>query len=186
MDAKATANYIERMIGDALKEAQSVRDGLSVELAKPMARGVGITSTHGLEHLISVETVAHAFVEIQDVAGGTLEEVGHEKFLEAVRTVRGHIQRYLRTSRVANSGIYAVQLLAMHNAATKVLAMTDIINLIDDHEDAKVANTLADLREMVDGLRGDKGGSKGAEMAALVDALDKAGVFNSIDEKVGD
>jgi hypothetical protein len=49
----------------------------------------------------------------------------------------------------------------------------------------EVIEALATLRQLAQQLRGDRGGSKGAQMAALVDVLDNAGVFRAMDEQTG-
>lgn len=46
-----------------------------------------------------------------------------------------------------------------------------------------VIEALARLRTYAAELSGDRGGSKGAEMAQLVNALDNAGVFAALDEQ---
>jgi threonine synthase len=135
MDAKATAKYLERRISDAVKEANQVRAEAAEGLAKPLTKGSRSTSAHTLDRLIDFEAVAVAWLEIHETAGGDVEKVGHEEFLEAVRKVRGEIQQYLRTSRHANTGTYATQQMAQHNAATKVLSGTDVIELIDENEE---------------------------------------------------
>jgi hypothetical protein len=134
MDAKATAKYLERRIADAAKEAEGVRGEVAESLAAPLKRGSRATSSHVLDRLIEAEAVAVAWLEIHGTAGGTLEEVGTDNFLEAVRKERGDITQWLRTSRHANTGTYGTQALAQHNAATKVLSGSDIIELIDDEE----------------------------------------------------
>lgn len=48
-----------------------------------------------------------------------------------------------------------------------------------------VIAALAELRTHVQSLQGDRGGSKGARMAELVNALDNAGVFAALDEQTG-
>lgn len=182
MDAKATAKYLERRIGDAVKEARTVRAEMAADLTKPLAKGGHATSSHTLDRLIDFEAVAIAWLEIHETAGGDLEKVGHEDFLKAVHKVRAEITQWLRTSRHANTGTSGTQALAQHNAATKVLSGTDIIELIDDPEMGKETAALSELRELTAQLLEDRGGSKGAEMAALVAILDKAGAFKSIDE----
>lgn len=177
MDAKATAHYLTRRITDAVKDAGEWRGQLAESLSAPLVRGSRMTSAHLLERVTTAEAIAVAWLEISEVAGGTLEEVGHDAFLDAVRKVRGEITHWLRTSRHENTGASQLQALAQHNAATKVLAGTDIIEIIDPPEGVDVAGALAEVREITDQLRGDRGGSKGARLAALVDVLDKAGVI---------
>jgi hypothetical protein len=135
MDAKVTARYIERCISDAVKAAEEVRAEAAEGLAKPLTKGSSATSAHTLDRLMDFEAVAVAWLEIHEIAGGDLEKVGHEGFLEAVRKVRAEIQKYLRTSRSANTGTYGVQQMSHHNAATKVLSSTDVIELIDENEE---------------------------------------------------
>jgi translation initiation factor 2B subunit (eIF-2B alpha/beta/delta family) len=135
MDAKATAGYIERRLSDAVKEANGVRQEVARDLAKPMTGYSHATSSHVLDRLVDSEAIAAAWLEIYEIAGGNLEKVGHEEFLDAVRKVRDEIQKYLRTSRSLNTGISAAQQMAQHNAATKVLATTDVIELIDENEE---------------------------------------------------
>jgi hypothetical protein len=101
-------------------------------LVKPLAKGSRATSSHTLDRLIDFEAVAVSWLEIHETAGGPLEEVGHEDFLKAVHKVRAEITQWLRTSRHANTGTYGTQALAQHNAATKVLSGTDVIELIDE------------------------------------------------------
>jgi hypothetical protein len=175
MDANATAKYLERRISDAVKEANAVRAEMGGELGKPLAKGSRATSSHTLDRLIDAEAVAVAWLEVYETAGGDLETVGHEAFLAAVRKEREDIQQYLRTSRHANTGTYGTLQLAQHNAATKVLAGTDVVELIDDPEREKAVEALAWLRK---GWNGDN--SERAIMA--FDTLDNAGVYKSIEE----
>jgi hypothetical protein len=132
MDAKATAKYLERRISEAVKEAEQVRKDFGKLMDAPLNIGSRSTSPHALDRLINAEAVAVAFLEIRDMAHGTLEEVGTDAFLEAVKGCRGRILNWLRTSRVENSGVVQVQAMAQHNAATKVLSTTDVIEVMDE------------------------------------------------------
>jgi hypothetical protein len=132
MDAKATAGYIERTISDAVKEAEKVRNDFAELLRAPLNIGSRMTSPHVLDAVTNAEATAVAFLEIRDAAGGTLEQVGFDAFLAAVRKVRGDTFSWLRTSRVENGGIVQVQANARHNAATKMLSRTDVIEIIDE------------------------------------------------------
>jgi hypothetical protein len=134
MDAKATAGYIERTISDAVKEAEKVRNDFAELLRAPLNIGSRMTSPHVLDAVTNAEATAVAFLEIRDAASGTLEQVGADAFLEATETVRKRILDWLRTSRVENGGIVQVQANARHNAATRVLSVTDIIDLIDEED----------------------------------------------------
>jgi hypothetical protein len=112
-----------------------------------------------------------------------------DKVLERIQAERESTRRLLLQSSSQQSGLFAVHMHLVREAEKRFLSDTHFVDTIDepeDPEDTEAAVALSDLREMVDGLRGDKGGSKGAQMAALVDVLDNAGVFKSIDEKVGD
>lgn len=131
MDAKATARYLARNIDRATKEAQEVRAEVGEILATPLTRGSRATSSHALDRLIEAEAVAVAWLEIQETAGGTLEEVGTDTFLKAVHSVRAEINKWLRTSRYSNTGTLALQALAAHNASIKVLSSTDVVEIID-------------------------------------------------------
>ncbi|MFF1701263.1 hypothetical protein [Streptomyces sp. NPDC058252] len=133
MDAKATARYIERTIDEAVKEAQEARnDFAELMTGVPINVGSSMVSPHVLDALINAEATAMAFLEIRSGAKGTLEQVGTDAFLDAVRQERVKILRWLRTSRLENTGIVQVQMTARHNAATKVLARTDVIEIIDE------------------------------------------------------
>ncbi|MGW0626166.1 hypothetical protein [Streptomyces sp. NPDC002758] len=132
MDAKATARYIDKTITEAVKEAENVHKDFAALMTRPVVIGFSMTSPHVLDALTNADATAAAFLEIHEVAKGNLEQVGTEKFLEAVHTVRTRILEWLRTSRVEPSGVVAVQANARHNAATKVLSRTDVIELIDE------------------------------------------------------
>jgi hypothetical protein len=132
MDAKTTARYIDKKIDAAVESAQSWRDQISKSLQPVLTAGSRATSAHNLDRLIEHEADAVSWLEIREIAGGKASQVGHEVFLDAVRKVRGEITHYLHTSRHDQTGTYAVQALAQHNAATKVLSGTDVIDLIDD------------------------------------------------------
>lgn len=182
MDAKATAKYLERRIGDAVKEAHAVRAEMAADLAKPLSQGSRATSSHALDRLIDFEAVAIAWLEIHETAGGDLEKVGHEDFLKAVHKVRAEITQWLRTSRHANTGTSGTQALAQHNAATKVLSSTDIIELIDEETDHGVSN---DVIEALAWLRKGWDGDNSERAITALETLDSAGVFRELDEQTG-
>lgn len=182
MDAKATAKYLERRIGDAVKKARAVRAEMAADLAKPLSKGSRATSSHALDRLIDFEAVAIAWLEIHETAGGDLEKVGHEDFLKAVHKVRAEITQWLRTSRHANTGTYGTQALAQHNAATKVLSSTDIIELIDEETDHGVSN---DVIEALAWLRKGWDGDNSERAITALETLDSAGVFRELDEQTG-
>jgi hypothetical protein len=135
MDAKTTARYIDKKIDEAVQGAQSWRDQVGKSLQPILTAGSRATSAHNLDRLIENEAEAVGWLEIREVAGGRASEVGPEAFLDAVRKVREEIIHYLRTSRHDQTGTYVVQALAQHNAATKVLSGTDVIELIDENEE---------------------------------------------------
>jgi hypothetical protein len=137
MDAKTTARYIDKKIDEAVESAQSWRDQIGKSLQPVLKAGSRATSAHNLDRLIEHEADAVAWLEIRDIAGGKASQVGHDVFLDAVRKVRGEIIHYLRTSRHDQTGTYMVQALAQHNAATKVLSGTDVVDLIDDENEEK-------------------------------------------------
>jgi hypothetical protein len=134
VDANATAKYIEKAVTGAVDGANKARANYADLLRLPLNVGSSMSSPHVLDAVTHAEAVALSFLEIHDVANGTLEQVGTEKFLEATETVRKRILDWLRTSRVENGGIVQVQANARHNAATRVLSVTDIIELIDEED----------------------------------------------------
>jgi hypothetical protein len=132
MNTANTARYIESTIADAVKGTEKAHKDFAALLTRPVVVGFSMTSPHVMDALTNAEAYAEAFLEIHSEAGGNLEQVGAEKFLEAVRTVRDRNLSWLRTSRVENSGIVQLQANARHNAVTKLLARTDLIDLIDE------------------------------------------------------
>jgi hypothetical protein len=180
MDQKTAAQGVRTYA----KNAYTAFTGISAKLKASLEDNPNrVDAVQDFEKFIELRALANIYQEQLSLNSEGESPYDDDKILDRIQGERESIRRALLQSSSQQSGLYAVHMHLVREAEKRFLSDTYFVDTIDNPQAEYAAEALADLRSLTAELREDRGGSKGAQMAGLVDFLDNAGVFKSIEEK---